>query len=157
MSEITGKFLIDTNVLIYATLREDPRFEAAQAVLNCGRQEACRAFVSVQSLAEMYPNLTGPKTQPPDSPEIATQKIVAIARLPYVQVLPVTFSVIERALELCRKHNVTRQRFYDMQLISVMLLNSIPAIITENEADFQVMPEIRVINPFANLTYARID
>jgi hypothetical protein len=44
-----------------------------------------------------------------------------------------------------------------MQLISVMLLNSIPAIITENEADFQVMPEIRVINPFANLTYARID
>ncbi|MCL5097700.1 MAG: PIN domain-containing protein [Candidatus Omnitrophica bacterium] len=149
MNGITGKFLIDTNVLIYATLEEDPRFEVAQAVLNFGQQDGCQAFLSVQSLAEMYPNLTGPKTQPPDSPAIAYQKILAIARLPHLQVLPITLSVVERALDLCRRHKVKRQRFFDMQLVSVMLLNSIPTMVTENDSDFQGVTEIQVINPFA--------
>ena len=36
-------------------------------------------YVSVQNLAEMYPSLTGPKMQIPDTPAIANRKIASIA------------------------------------------------------------------------------
>jgi predicted nucleic acid-binding protein len=142
-------FLIDTNVLIYATLTSDPRFARAREVLEARLKQPNRAFVSAQNLAEMYPNLTGPRTQPPDSPELAAEKIAAIWRLRGLIVLPVTMHVVDRALTLCRDHHVTRQRYFDMQLVASMQIHGIPTIVTENEADFSGIEGVSVVNPFA--------
>ena len=51
-------------------------------------------FVSVQNLAEMYPNLTGPKNQPPDSPVMARDKIRSLSRLRGLTVLPLTLESV---------------------------------------------------------------
>jgi predicted nucleic acid-binding protein len=79
--DLSGRVLVDTNVLIYATLAADPRHGRAREVLAQRHRPEVALFVSVQNLAEMYPNLTGPKNQPPDSPELAREKIRSLARL----------------------------------------------------------------------------
>ena len=147
MKAVDGRVLVDTNVLIYATLEDDPRHARAhELLLSSGRGER---FVSVQNLAEMYPNLTGPKMEHPDSPSVARTKIRSIAELETIQVLPVTGDVQAIALELCEKHGIVRQRYYDAQLVATMIAHGIETLLTENAADFSDMKEIRAVNPFA--------
>jgi predicted nucleic acid-binding protein len=148
MPVLTGRCLIDTNVLIYATLRNDDRFAAARQVLQAARDREFAAFITVQNLAEMYPNLTGPKSKPPDSPAVARTKIQSISGLRYLEILPITVQVIERALELCESRQIRKQDYFDMQLAAVMLLESIPTIVTENASDFAGIDGISTINPF---------
>jgi predicted nucleic acid-binding protein len=88
VKKLSGRLLIDTNVLIYATLAADARHVQAQKVLSLRTQSGIEMFVSVQNLAEMYPNLTGPKNQPPDSPSLAREKILSLTRLRGITVLP---------------------------------------------------------------------
>lgn len=68
---LKGRILVDTNVLIYATLMGDSRHGVAREILALRHHPEVELFISVQNLAEMYPNLTGPKNQPPDSPAVA--------------------------------------------------------------------------------------
>jgi predicted nucleic acid-binding protein len=149
MLAVEGRFLLDTNVLIYATLDNDPRAVQARAAIEHGKRADCEAFVSVQNLAEMYPNLTGPKTEPPDSPHEASQKIIRLASLTYVEVLPITVAVTLKALELAERYQVARQRFFDMQLVAALVVYDIPTLVTENKADFAAIAEIAAVNPFA--------
>ncbi len=91
MKTVKGQVLIDTNVLIYATLEDDPRFARSRdLLLSAGDSER---YVSVQNLAEMYPSLTGPKMETPDQPSVARPKIQSIASWPTLQVLPLTGDV----------------------------------------------------------------
>jgi len=146
---MSGRMLVDTNVLIYATLSEDPRHEQAQQVLAQRHRPDVTMFISVQNLAEMYPNLTGPKNQPADSPELAREKIRSLARLRGVTVLPLTLETSRLALDLCVSAGVTRQGYFDRQLAALMILEKIPLILTENVADFTGIGGITPINPFA--------
>lgn len=145
---ISGKVLIDTNVLIYATLSGDKRHNAAFDVLNMRLKKNVDMFISVQNLAEMYPNLTGPKNQPSDSPELARAKISSIAKLSRLTVLPITYETTRKALKLCEHYGVRRQDYFDMQLVAAMQLEGIPTLITENASDFAVVETIHTENPF---------
>ncbi len=148
VDDLTGRVLVDTNVLIYATLAADPRHAPARAVLSLRHRPEVELFVSVQNLAEMYPNLTGPKNQPPDSPALAREKIYVLSRLRGLNVLPLTLESIHRALELCVTGGVTRQNYFDRQLAALMLGESIPMILTENTDDFSGIEGITAFNPF---------
>jgi predicted nucleic acid-binding protein len=142
-----GRVLIDTNVLIYATLENDPRSERSrELLLATGGMER---YTSVQNLAEMYPNLTGPRMERPDEPAVARAKIQSIASLPRLQVLPLTGDVQTVALELCEKYGITRQRYYDAQIAATMLVHGIRTLLTENDGDFEGMTEISAVNPFS--------
>jgi len=146
---LTGRVLVDTNVLIYATLSADPRHEQARQVLAQRHRPEVAMFVSVQNLAEMYPNLTGPKNKPPDSPALAREKIRSLARLRGLTVLPLTLETAHLALDLCVSAGVTRQGYFDRQLAALMIRENIPVILTENAADFTAIKGITPINPFA--------
>ncbi len=147
MKAAEGRVLIDTNVLIYATLENDPRSKRARASLLSDTDG--ERFTSVQNLAEMYPNLTGPRMEKPDEPSVARAKIQSVASLPSLQVLPLTGDVQSIALELCEKYGITRQRYYDAQIVATMIVHGIRTLLTENERDFKDMSEIRAVNPFA--------
>jgi predicted nucleic acid-binding protein len=148
MPKLSGRCLLDSNILLYATFSGDRRHSAAAKLFDRARDGDFQAVISVQNLAEMYPNLTGPKRKPPDSPEIARLKIDSIARLRFVEVLPVTEEVLFVALGLCERHGVTRQDYFDMQLAATMLVYHVPTLITENSSDFPDIPGIAVIDPF---------
>ena len=147
MKDDEGRVLIDTNILIYATLENDPRSERARALLLT--QNERELYTSVQNLAEMYPSLTGPRMKPTDEPAMARAKILSIASLPGLQVLPLTGDVQSVALELCEKHGITRQRYYDAQIAATMIVHGIRTLLTENAGDFKDITEIRAVNPFA--------
>jgi predicted nucleic acid-binding protein len=142
-----ARVLVDTNVLIYSTLEDDPRFQRAREILL--KRGDSERFVSVQNLAEMYPNLTGPRMDQPDNPARARAKIQSIALLPTIQVLPLTGDVQSVALELCEKHGITKQRYYDAQLVATMIVHGIGTLLTENARDFEDMEEIRAVDPFS--------
>ena len=148
VEDLTGRVLVDTNVLIYATLADDPRHEQARAVLSLRHRPEIDLFVSVQNLAEMYPNLTGPKNEPPDSPALAREKIRALSRLRGLNVLPLTLESVHQALDLCVDGNVSRQNYFDRQLAALMLREGIPVILTENTRDFSGIQGISALNPF---------
>ena len=145
-------YMIDTNVLIYATLAKDPRHEIAVKVLEARLAGSSKAYVSTQNLAEMYPNLTGPKTNPSDSPDVAREKIRAIGSLPRLEVLSVTRGIVETTLRLCAERGLVRQRYFDAQIVATMLENKIQTIVTENDKDFQGFEFLRVVNPFKKLS-----
>jgi len=145
MKAAEGRVLIDTNILIYATLESDSRFARSRELLLAA--SGYERYISVQNLAEMYPNLTGPKMELPDDPATAHRKIQSIASLPGIQVLPLTSDIQRIALELCEKYRITRQRYYDAQLAATMIAHGIGTILTENDADFKAIPEIRALNP----------
>ena len=121
VEELAGRILLDTNVLIYATLAGDPRHARARDLLSQRHRTGVELFISVQNLAEMYPNLTGPKNQPPDTPELARNKIRSLARLRGLTVLPLTLETAQLALDLCVTDGVTRQAYFDRQLAALMI------------------------------------
>lgn len=144
---LRGKVFVDTNILIYATLSKDSRHEKAKEALAWRKRRDLDFYISVQNLAEMYPNLTGPKNQPPDDPALARKKIQSIQRLQDLTILSVTLETTELALELCERRGLRRQHYFDMQLVASMLLEGIPTILTENETDFQGIESVQSLNP----------
>ena len=145
---------IDTNVLIYATLSADERYETARRILlGSGSENVTdtiwpKKYISVQNLGEMYPNLTGPKMSVPDSPEIARQKIESIAALPDITVLPLTYDVVHLALELCEQYGRRKQDYFDMQIAAFMKRYRIGLLYTENSKHFTGIDWLRTVNPF---------
>ncbi|TVP79845.1 MAG: PIN domain-containing protein [Puniceicoccaceae bacterium] len=148
IADLRGRILVDTNVLIYATLRGDVRYEKANEVIELRHRKDVELCLSVQNLAEMYPNLTGPRNQPPDSPELARAKIDSIAGLDYLTIFPLSLSITRRALQLCERYSIRRQQYFDMQLAAMMLEEGIGVILTENVKDFEPIEGIRTMNPF---------
>ncbi len=148
MKRIEEDVLLDTNVLIYATLKSDHRHPIASSLLTKDNRKSANTYISVQNLAEMYPNITGPKMSVPDSPSVAKEKIVSIINLSYVTILPLSIEVQMKTLELCEKYSVTKQRYFDFQLIATMLVYDIKLLMTENDKDFTGVQEIKVFNPF---------
>ncbi len=149
VEDLAGRVLLDTNVLIYATLSADGRHARARELLAQRHRAEVQLFISVQNLAEMYPNLTGPKNQPPDSPALAREKIRSLGRLRGLTVLPLTLETAHLALDLCVEAGVTRQGYFDRQLAALMIRESIPLILTENVTDFTGIKGITPVNPFA--------
>jgi len=149
VEDLTGRVLVDTNVLLYATLTTDPRHLIARAVLALRLRPDVALYISVQNLAEMYPNLTGPKNQSPDSPTVAREKIRSLTRLRGLTVLPLSLETTHLALDLCVEGGVIRQDFFDRQLAALMIRESIPIILTENVKDFSGIAGITPFNPFA--------
>jgi predicted nucleic acid-binding protein len=84
----------------------------------------------------------------PDSPRVARQKILSIASLPHLLVLPLTAEIQWQALELCEKHGVSRQNFFDMQLAASMHYHGLTVLFTENTKDFAGITGIQAVNPF---------
>ena len=146
---LTGRALVDTNGLIYATLAGDPRHGRAQEVLTLRHRPGVELCVSVQNLAEMCPNLTGPKNQPPDSPALIREKIRSLSRLRGLTVLPLTLETAHLALDLCLEGGVIRQSYFDRQLAALMIHEAIPILLTENAADFAGIEGIIALDPFA--------
>ena len=143
--------LLDTGVLVYATLEGDRRHRVAREVVE-GRSRwvaGCRLCVGAQSLGELWASLTGRRVEPPDTPEVARRKIGALAGLAQLTVLAVDVAVVREAVRLCEQHHARRRRYHDMQLVALMRCHGIRRILTESEADFEGLEGIEVVNPFA--------
>ena len=53
------------------------------------------------------------------------------------------------ALELCDKYGITRQRYFDAQLVATMIVHGIRTLVTENKRNFDGITEVQAVNPSA--------
>jgi hypothetical protein len=56
-------------------------------------------------------------------------KILSIAELSHLTVLPITLEIPREALNLCQRHGIVTKRYFDMQLVATMLTNGIKMIL----------------------------
>lgn len=146
----TGAVLLDTSVLLYATLEGDRRHRVARELVEgrAGMVAGCRLCVSAQSLGELWPVLTGRRVEPADTPELARRKVEGLLGLAHVEVLAVDAAVVREALRLCEQHQVRRGRYHDVQLVAVMRCHGIRRLVTENDGEFAGFEGIEAVNPF---------
>ncbi len=133
---------VDSNLLVYAVETTSPKHAAAKEFLG-NLVEANLAFLSTQNLAE-FSRVVTEKLPRPLSAEQADEAIAS-----FVEV----FSVVRYdvpAVRLALKHAQTgHTHFFDALLAATMMENGIDTIYTENTEDFQKIPGIKAVNPFA--------
>ena len=139
---------VDTNVLIYASLRDAPHHIAARSTVTAafdGRQKLC---FSSQILAEYYSVITN--TRRVSKPRSAGEAIRAIQSLldaPGFELIPTPDNVVELWMKLINRHPVTGKDVFDLQIVATMNANQVSRICTFNRKDFEKFDELEVLTP----------
>ena len=140
---MTGKALVDTNVLVYAYDFSDPvKQEQAFEVLDELAQSG-RGVLSAQVLAEFVVAVTRKIEQPLDLK--AAQKSVE-NYLSSWTVFDITSFVVLEAVRGVREH---RFSYWDAQIWATARLNQIPVVLSEDFASGSTVEGVTFLNPFA--------
>lgn len=124
------KYLIDTNVLLYALDRKSPLHSKAKALLEEGLHEDGRLVVAHQNILECIGVLTRGYRVPHD---IALREVLAFTSA-FEQITPFP-GTIDTFLSLMRRTKAVY--VFDIYLAATMLDNDVERIITANPKDFQ--------------------
>ena len=140
---MTGKALVDTNVLVYAYDRSEPRKqEQAQQLLD-ELQLSRAGMISVQVLVEFH-NAVTRKISSPLTLEQAYDRIKnLVVAWPVLEITPLI------ALEAARGAAQHQMRIWDAQIWATARLNQVPLILSEDFSDGAVIEGVRTVNPFA--------
>ena len=126
---------LDTNVLVYAALSDDPRCPIAEQLLAAG------GTISVQVLNE-FANVARTKLKR-TWPEI--EAMLALVRSRSDRVQQIAISTHESALALARDHKVG---FYDALIVAAALEAGCDTVLTEDMQHGRKFGALTVINPF---------
>jgi len=141
--------LLDTNVLVYATFKDDPFYSKAKELQVKVISGATRACLTPQILTEYYSAVTNPRrVTNPISPKEAREVIEAYLKAASIFKIYVKETTVKKMVELAEQHKVKGQDIFDVMLVATMLDNEIKRIYTANEEDFKKFEGIEVINPF---------
>ncbi|MBI2076092.1 MAG: PIN domain-containing protein [Candidatus Aenigmarchaeota archaeon] len=136
--------LVDSNILVYAydINEKGKRPKALKIIQSCweGKLKLC---VSAQNLSESFFILTN-KVQYPLSVAEAGERVQAIINSSKWKVFDITKEAVSNAMVLSKNHGMV---YWDSLIASVMKLNGVSTIYTENTKDFSKLPGIEVVNP----------
>jgi predicted nucleic acid-binding protein len=133
---MTAKPFIDTNILIYAFAKDDPRSEAAEALLAAG------GVISIQVLNE-FVNVSRRKLAR-GWEEIAEQ--VAVLRVFLDSPIPLTIELHDAAVAHARNHGFA---FYDALIVAAANSVGCTVLYSEDMRDGQTILGLTISNPFA--------
>jgi len=133
-----GKAFLDTNVLIYAFAKDDPRAEAALALLAQG------GVVGVQTLNE-FVAVAGRKLRMPWS-----EIVEALGAIRTLCAAPVSVTVAthDKALRIVERYGY---HLYDALVIAAALETSCRILYTEDMHDGQAIEGLTTRNPFGDM------
>ena len=136
------KYLIDTNVIVYAHDRSEPgkqqkAFEVMERLYTLGS-----AALTTQILAEFFTIVTR-KLSNPLTIEESTRQVELLARV--WPVFDVTIFTVIEAIRGVQAHQIN---YWDSQIWASALLNQIPIILSEDFSSGRVIEGVRFINPF---------
>lgn len=140
---MTGRILVDTNVLVYAYDRTEPEKQSqARSVLDrIARVEL--GAISTQVLAEFFVTVTR-KLAAPLTVSEAYERVSN-----YLQswsVLDMTAMAVLEAIRGVRDHQLN---FWDAQIWAIARLNQMAVVFSEDFSDGQVIEGVRFVDPFA--------
>ena len=139
---MTGRVLLDTNLLVYCYDRSEPHKQQRAIELLGALASAQAGCVSTQVLAEFFTTVTRklPVTLPPD---------IALDRLDHHMqiwnILAVPGLVVREAARGTVRH---RMNFWDAQIWAAARVNRIPLIFSEDFQHDAVLDDVRLANPF---------
>lgn len=139
---MTGPYLVDTNVLVYAYDRSEPDKMAASIELLDHMALSGRGVLSLQILAEFFVAVTR-KISYPLSVTIAEERILNYLR--GWTTVTVTNMVFREAIRGVREHRMT---LWDAQIWATARLNQIPTILSEDFSHGATLEGVQFLNPF---------
>ncbi|MCM0021496.1 MAG: PIN domain-containing protein [Tagaea sp.] len=136
---------IDTNVLVFATIRESPNRDLALRLLSRARETTTLAVTS-QILREYIAVTTHPRFAPqPLEPAVALEDIAAF-RANFVT-LQENAEAADILVSLVRRHRIVGRLVHDANIAATMLANGVTRILTDNVADFRrFAPDIETVD-----------
>lgn len=135
------RFFLDTNILVYAYDRHDPRKqEIAQSLLIDGMENESAAL-SVQVLGEFFNVVTRQIKQPMTADE-AKEAIELFSNL---LIQEIDLEMVERAIDT---HKIYRIAYWDALIVSAAERAGCKRIISEDLNDGQLYHSIPISNPF---------
>ena len=132
---MSAKAFFDTNVLIYAFAQNDPRSEAAEALLAAG------GLVSVQILNEFVAVAVRKLSMPWDDVLEALAAIRTLCPAP----VPLTVDTHESALRIAQQFGY---RIYDSLVVAAALEAGCDTLYSEDMQHAQVIEALTIRNPF---------
>jgi predicted nucleic acid-binding protein len=137
-----GRFLIDSNILVYAYDRSEPeKQERALEVLD--RLATLRQGVLTSQVMAEFFVVTTQRLSKPLTMEEAYERVKTYLRL--WPIIDITGLVILEAIRGVKEHGFS---YWDSQIWASARLNQIPVILSEDFATDSVIEGIRFLNPF---------
>ena len=138
---MSGRSLLDTNILVYAFDTQDPRKQ------TIARQHLTKIFASNHTILSLqvineFCNVAQKKLKPPmSSADIQT----FIQLIPDHIIAPLTRSITVKALQLQKAHTLS---FWDSMIVATAIVEGCQYLVTEDLSDSQVIETVTVTNPF---------
>ena len=139
---MSAKFFVDTNILVYAYDRSEPRKQHQALALMDALVTGGLGAISVQVLSEFFVVVTR-KLPEPLSVSEAYDRIEQFLR--FWPVCNLTGMVALEAARGVRDHQLS---FWDAQIWAAARLNQIHIVLSEDFNSGQVIEGVRFINPF---------
>ena len=131
-----NSILIDTNVLVFATIPTSPFHLAAITALHRVAQAKNDAWISRQVLREYLVQLTRPGVLPTQlAGRLAAKQASALMSL--YRVADETVQVTTELLALIGNGLASGKQVHDANIVATCLANGIPRLLTHNVADFK--------------------
>ena len=145
-----NRFLVDTNILVYAHDPRDPaKGRQARDVLTRLRLNG-NAALSVQCLTEFYWTVTR-KLPEPLLPEETSAQIDHFTHI--FQVLDLTPAIV---LDASRGAGSYQLSIWDALIWATAKLNQVPFVLSEDFRDGFLLEGVRFLNPFAKTFDGRL-
>jgi predicted nucleic acid-binding protein len=129
------KPFLDTNVLVYAVLSDDPRCPTAERLLAAG------GAISVQVLNE-FANVARGKLK---WPWRDIEAMLALVRSRSGRVRDISLSTHEAAIALARDHGLA---FYDALIVAAAIEAGCDTLFTEDMQHGRKFGRLTIVNPF---------
>ncbi len=133
---MTHAVFLDTNILIYATLQNDPRADVARAIVGQG------GIISVQVLNE-FTNVAHRKLR---QPWVNIMASLQVWRTIFPVISPIDLATHDIALQIAANDHVS---FYDALIVAAALEANCTTLMTEDMQDGRVFRDrLTLRNPF---------
>lgn len=138
--------MVDTNVLIYSTVKGNPWHEESRAWLTALRNQGTSLCATPQILREYIVVLT--RGEIFERQFSVTEVLEAInGLLPWLQILDETKKTSELLRELVQRYQIRGKRVHDANVVAAMLAHEVTHLATYNRTDFDHFQEIMLEGP----------
>ena len=140
---MTGRALVDSNILVYAFDAASRSKQARAAKLLEEMEPIGRGVLSTQVLGEFFRVVTEKIAHPltPAQARLELERLVATW-----PILAITAPVVIEAARGVRDH---RMSYWDAQLWATARLNQVDVVLSEDFQDGRILDGVRFVNPFA--------
>ena len=144
--EAVDRCMVDTNILVYATIDEAPKCEEARQWMERLQKEGVQLCATPQIYREYLVVLTrGSVFERRFSSDEALAALGGIR--PAFRTLSPTGETFEECLSLIRRYAVRGKQVHDANIVAVMMTYGLKRLATYNQDDFRRFDDVLLLDP----------